>query len=161
MALPLAPRGPPVHGLDILPGYAAPIHPGDFGQGEKIGYSPRMASNPQCRPRARARRAGAALAFALSTGLSACSSLGDNLPAAIGLPQGAPERPAAQPEFLPVHEMPAPRDMKPLTEQERKKVEADLKEARDRQERRAGKASLKHPAEKSAAEGQRSGKSPD
>jgi len=87
--------------------------------------------------------------------------MGDNLPAPIGLPQGAPERPAAQLEFLPVHDLPPARDAKPLTEAERKKLEADLKEARDHQERRTGKASLKRPAEKSSAEGQPSAKSPD
>jgi hypothetical protein len=139
--------------LDILPGYAPAIHPGDFGQGVKIGYSARMASNPQCRRRAPARRAGAVLAFALATSLGACSSLGDNLPAPLGLPQGTPERPAVQPEFQPVHEMPPPRDTKPLTEPERKKLEVDLVEIRERQERRTGKPSLKQPAEKSSAEG--------
>jgi hypothetical protein len=87
--------------------------------------------------------------------------LGDNLPAPIGLPRGTPERPATQLEFLPVHEMPAPRDTKPLTEAERKKLEADLVEARERQERRTGKASLKQPAEKSSAEGHTPAKSGD
>jgi hypothetical protein len=97
----------------------------------------------------------------LAAGLGACSSLGDNLPAPLGLPQGAPERPAVQREFLPVHEMPPARDTKPLTEPERKKLEADLVEIRDRQEQRAGKASLKQPAEKSSAEGRTPAKSPD
>jgi hypothetical protein len=127
----------------------------------KIGYSARMASNPQCRRRAPARRAGAVLALALATGLCACSSLGDNLPASLGLPQGTPARPAVQPEFLPVNDMPPARDSKPLTEPERKKLEEDLKEVRDRQGRGPGKASLKPPAEKSSAEGQPSPKSPD
>jgi hypothetical protein len=127
----------------------------------KIGYSARMASNPQCRRRAPARRAGAVLTFALASSLGACSSLGDNLPAPFGLPQGVPERPAVQPEFQPVHEMPPPRDTKPLTEPERKKLEADLVEIRDRQERRTGKASLKQPAEKSSAEGRTSAKPSD
>lgn len=120
-----------------------------------------MASNPQCRRRAHACRAGTVLVFALAGGLCACSSVGDNLPAPLGLPQGAPERPAVQPEFLPVHDLPPARDTKPLTEAERKKLEADLKEVRDHQERAAGKAPLKQPAEKSATEGRSSGKSPD
>ncbi|HXN42933.1 MAG TPA: hypothetical protein VN917_01705, partial [Xanthobacteraceae bacterium] len=77
------------------------------------------------------------------------------------LPRGTPERPAVQPEFQPVHEMPPPRDTKPLTEPERKKLEADLKEIRDRQERRTGKASLKQPAEKSSAEGRTPAKPSD
>jgi len=125
----------------------------------KIGYSVRMASNPQCRRRAPARLAGAVLA--LAAGLGACSSFGDNLPAPLGLPQNAPERPAVQPEFLSIHEMPPARDTKPLTESERKKLEADLKEVRDRQEHRADKASLKQPKEKSSAEGRTPAKSPD
>jgi hypothetical protein len=99
--------------------------------------------------------------LALAAGLGACSSLGDNLPAPLGLPQNAPERPAVEREFLPVHETPPARDTKPLTESERKKLEADLKEIRDRQEHRAGKASLKQPTEKSSAEGRTPAKSPD
>ena len=101
------------------------------------------------------------LAFPLASALCACSSLGNNLPAPLGLPEGAPERPAIQREFLPVHEMPPPRETKPLTEQERKKLEADLVEIRDRQERRSGKASLKQAVEKSSPEGQTSPKPPD
>jgi hypothetical protein len=121
-----------------------------------------MASNPQrYYPRAHAAGAGTVLALALAAGLCACSSLGDNLPAPFGLPQGVPERPAAEREFLPVHDMPPPRDAKTLSEQERKKIEADLKEARDRQERRTGKASLKQPAEKSPPDGKTSTKSSD
>ena len=77
--------------------------------------------------------------------------MGDNLPAPIGLPQGVPERPAVEREFLPVHDMPPARDTKPLSDAERKKVEADLKEVRDRQEQQVGKASLKRGTEKSAA----------
>ena len=99
--------------------------------------------------------------LALATGLCACSSLGDNLPAQLGLPQGAPARPPVEREFLPVHDMPPPRETKTLSEQERKKVEADLVEARDRQERRTGKSSLKKPAEKSSADGKASTKSSD
>jgi hypothetical protein len=128
-----------------------------------------MASNPQRCRRACARRGGSVLALALSVALCACSSLGDNLPAPLGLPEGAPERPAVEREFLPVHEMPPPRDTKPLDEQERKKLEAELKEARDRQVQAVGKSSLKQPAqksskkpaEKSSAEGRPPGKSSD
>ena len=65
-------------------------------------------------------------------------------------------------EFLPVHEMPPARDTKPLSEAERKQLETDLKEVRDRQERHAGtpasktkpqKSARKRPGEKSSAEG--------
>ena len=90
--------------------------------------------------------------------MCACSSLGDNLPAPVGLPQNTPARPALQPEYLPVHDMPPARDTKTLTDPERKKIEADLVEVRDRQERGAGKPpskqrAEKQPPEKSAAEG--------
>ena len=57
-------------------------------------------------------------------------------------------------EFLPVHEMPPTRDTKPLTEAERKQLETDLKEVRDRQERHAGKPASKAKPEKSGASAQ-------
>ena len=128
-----------------------------------------MASNPQRNRRAPARRGGSVVALAWSTALCACSSLGDNLPAPLGLPEGAPERPAVEREFLPVHDMPQPRDTKPLSEQERKKLEVELKETRDRQEQAVRKNSLKQPAqksskkpaEKSSPERRTSGKSSD
>ncbi len=120
-----------------------------------------MGSNPHGRRGGAARGAGAVLVIALATSLCACSSLGDSLPAPLGLPQSVPERPAVQPEFLPVHDMPPPRDTKPLTEKERKQLEADLREIRDRQGRRDGKPSSKQPAEKSPEEGRPAAKSPD
>jgi hypothetical protein len=106
----------------------------------------------------------------LASALCACSSLGDNLPAPLGLPQDAPARPAVQPEFLAIHDMPPARDTKPLSEPERKKLEADLREVRERQEHataktgkvsKPGKASLKQGAEKSLDESRGSRKSSD
>ncbi len=101
---------------------------------------------------ARGRSLGAALALALAGGTGACSSLGDNLPASLGPPANAPERPDVAPEFLPVHDLPPPRATKPLSAEERKKLESELVEARDRQERRTGKSSLKEEAQKSSKE---------
>jgi hypothetical protein len=136
----------------------------------KISFTGRTASRLERRRRVRRHVAAAALAILSFGGLGACSSMGDNLPAPIGLPQGAPERPATEREFLPVHEMPPARDTKPLSEAERKQLETDLKEVRDRQERHVGKpaskaspekSARKRPAEKSSAEGRAGTKSSD
>ena len=86
---------------------------------------------------------GSALAVLAAMGLAACSSfgdkigdkIGDTLPAAAGgLPSGVPARPETAPDFVPVGDTPPPRDLKTLTEAERKKLEADLVTMRDRQE---------------------------
>jgi hypothetical protein len=96
----------------------------------------------------------------LAIGLAGCSSLTslgnraedlgnkveDSLPASVGgLPSDVPARPAVQSDFVPVGNTPPRRDLKTLTEDERKKLEADLVTLRDRQE---GKTS--HPKEKPA-----------
>jgi hypothetical protein len=101
-----------------------------------------------------------AAAVVLVIGLAACSSvtslgnkvedLGnkveDSLPASVGgLPSDVPARPAVEPDFVPVGNTPPRRDLKTLTEDERKKLESDLVTLRDRQE---GKTS--HPKEKPA-----------
>lgn len=95
---------------------------------------------------------GTAVAL-LAIGLAACSSLTsagnkleDALPSSVGgLPSDVPARPAVQPDFVPVGDTPPRRDLKTLTEDERKKLESDLVTLRDRQE---GKTS--HPKEKPA-----------
>jgi len=106
------------------------------------------------KPGGRGRAVGMGTALAvLAVGLAACSSLTslgnkveDSLPAAAGgLPSDVPARPAVQPDFVPVGDTPPRRDLKTLTEDERKKLEADLVTLRDRQE---GKTS--HPKEKPA-----------
>ena len=67
--------------------------------------------------------------------------IADHLPNAVGgLPENAPERAAVQPEFPAVHDMPPARDTKPLTAEERKKLEAELAAARDKQETETGTA---------------------
>jgi hypothetical protein len=97
---------------------------------------------------------GSALVVLATMGLAACSSfgdkigdkIGDTLPAAAGgLPSGVPARPETAPDFVPVGDTPPPRDLKTLTEAERKKLEADLVTLRDRQE---GKTS--HPQEQTS-----------
>lgn len=51
----------------------------------------------------------------------------------IGEPEGTPERPDNPPAFPAVHDMPPPRESKPLTEEERKKLSAELEAVRSRQ----------------------------
>ena len=84
---------------------------------------------------------GAAVAV-LAIGLAACSSvtslgnkIEDTLPASVGgLPSDVPARSPTQGDFVPVGDTPPQRDLKTLTEEERKKLEADLVTLRDRQE---------------------------
>ena len=108
--------------------------------------------------------AGATLAALAAIGLAACSSfgdkigdkIGDTLPAAAGgLPSDVPARPATAPEFVPVGDMPPSRDLKTLTEPERKKLEADLVTLRERQEGKTShpqeqKEQTSHPQEKTS-----------
>jgi hypothetical protein len=106
------------------------------------------------KPGARGHAVGMGTAVAvLAIGLAACSSvtslsnkLEDSLPSSVGgLPSDVPARPAVESDFVPVGNTPPRRDLKTLTEDERKKLEADLVTLRDRQE---GKTS--HPKEKPA-----------
>jgi hypothetical protein len=71
--------------------------------------------------------------------LASCTStLSELPPQAGGLPEGAPERPANTLPYPAVHDMPPPRSTAVLTEEEKKKVEAELAAMRDQQARRAG-----------------------
>ncbi len=74
--------------------------------------------------------------------LSACSTnIGDTLPANVGgLPASAPERPAEVQAYPAVHEMPPPRPVRMLDDDQQQKLEKDLKAARDRQEKLNPKA---------------------
>lgn len=64
--------------------------------------------------------------------LGACSAPIADLPV-IGLPAGAPARPAEAPAYPAVHNMPAARSDPTLTADQQAKVEDDLKAARARQ----------------------------
>jgi hypothetical protein len=78
------------------------------------------------------------MGLGLAMALAGCSSsaIEDKLPTSMGgLPAAAPARPAVAPEFLPVHDLPQARDVKPLSDEQRKKLEADLTLVRTRQER--------------------------
>ncbi len=80
-------------------------------------------------------------AVLLAVGLAACASTVADLPPQVGgLPAGTPERSAQPPAYPAVHDMPPPRPNTVLTEEERKKTEADLKALRDRQEKQAAEA---------------------
>jgi len=109
----------------------------------------------QVRPGARGHPVGMALAAVVAVGLAACSAMGDkigdSLPvAAGGLPSDAPARSATQPDFVPVGDTPPRRDLKPLTEDERKRLEADLVTLRDRQEGKMSRSQEKRAPSTSA-----------
>jgi hypothetical protein len=79
-----------------------------------------------------------ALVCAGSILLVSCSTVLSEAPTQVGgLPSGTPERPAVAPEYPAVHEMPPPRATAVLTEEEKKKVEAELAAMRAAQARRA------------------------
>jgi hypothetical protein len=81
-----------------------------------------------------------------AAGLSACASISEKIAStasempAIGLPAGAPERPADPPAYPAVHDMPPPRTDVVLTGIEQQKLEDDLVAARNRQQGIAGTA---------------------
>jgi hypothetical protein len=71
--------------------------------------------------------------------LAGCASTLSEMPSQVGgLPEGAPERPANSLPYPAVHDMPPPRSTAVLTEEEKKKVEAELAAMREQQARRAG-----------------------
>jgi hypothetical protein len=73
--------------------------------------------------------------LALALSLGACVATVADLPPAVGgLPAGTPG------VYPAVHDMPPPRPNTVLTEEERKKAEADLKALRERQEKQAAAA---------------------
>jgi hypothetical protein len=79
-----------------------------------------------------------ALIGAGAIGLTACSSVLSEMPSQMGgLPAGTPPRPEAAPAYPAVNDMPPPRSAAVLTEEERKKVEAELAAMRAEQGRRA------------------------
>jgi hypothetical protein len=81
---------------------------------------------------------GLGLVCAGSIFLVSCSTMMSEMPTqAGGLPAGTPERPAVAPEYPAVHDMPPPRATAVLTEEEKKKVEAELAAMRAAQAKRA------------------------
>jgi hypothetical protein len=69
--------------------------------------------------------------------LAGCASTVDSLPEKLGgLPATAPPRPAEQPAYPNVYAIDAPREVKPLTAPEQRKLETDLLAARESQKER-------------------------
>lgn len=86
----------------------------------------------------RAGRASAAVGLALLGALlGGCSIPLSDLPV-VGLPAGAPARPAEQAAYPAVHDIPAARTEQPLDPADQAKMESDLVKARERQAAAAG-----------------------
>jgi hypothetical protein len=104
-------------------------------------YSRRMSKSPRSRGWNQRRFTHFLLGFALvSAGagsLASCASMAQLPVSAGGMPQDAPKRPQTAPAFPAVHDMPPPRKSAVLTEEEKKKVEAELAVVRAQQARRA------------------------
>ena len=78
------------------------------------------------------------MAGLVATAAASCTTTLSNLPSQVGgLPQGTPERSATPPAYPAVHDMPPPRTAVVLSEDEKKKVEAELAAMRADQARRA------------------------
>ena len=98
-------------------------------------------------------RRASVVVLAVALVLAACSSSQsfegmEGLPPSLGgLPTDAPARPAKPYQYPAVHDMPPPRSVKTLSDEELRKVEKDLTAARDRQEKEAGTAAAPAPAE--------------
>jgi hypothetical protein len=73
-----------------------------------------------------------ALAIVCATALSGCSIPIADLPL-IGVPSNAPAREESPPAYMPVHDVPPPRDEAVPTVDEQKKMRDDLLTARDKQ----------------------------
>lgn len=68
----------------------------------------------------------------LGIALGGCASTIADAPL-LGLPANTPARPATPAEYLPVHDIPAPRQERVLDQAQRDELEKDLLAARDRQ----------------------------
>lgn len=66
----------------------------------------------------------------LSLALAGCSSIADA--PLIGVPASAPARPQTPAPYLPVHDMPPPRDNDPMSVADQTRVEKELSQARER-----------------------------
>jgi hypothetical protein len=89
--------------------------------------------------------------LAAVAGLAGCASVSERIAGAasempvIGLPTGAPARPAEQLAYPAVHDMPPPREAAVLNEVEQKKLENELVAARDAQRGASGAPAAQKP----------------
>jgi hypothetical protein len=89
-------------------------------------------------------RLAAALTLVALATAGCTSQLGD-----LAEPAETPARPASAPAFPAVHDMPAARDTKPLTAEERQRISDELSVIRDRQEAETADAgSAKKPRDR-------------
>ena len=142
------PSSAPLHCLDILKGYP---RLGPSYHLPRAQHRHRLAKMSKLTRLGRGARQfnlgapGLMLALAGALMLSSCANttnmgnnLGTELPTAIGgMPATAPEPPQTAPEFPAVHDMPPPRNTKVMTEEEKKRVEAELALMREQQAKRA------------------------
>ena len=93
-------------------------------------------------------------ALALAVVLCGCSSgaIIDKLPGDMGEPANAPARPATPYAYPAVHDIPPPRAIPTMSEDQQIKLEKDLEAARDKQETRE-KASAKAGQDPNAQDG--------
>lgn len=80
----------------------------------------------------RVKLAGWAVISVLSLAAGGCASTVADAPL-VGLPANTPARPATPGQYLPVHDLPAPREETVLNPQQQDQLEKDLAAARDRQ----------------------------
>jgi len=103
------------------------------GRVEQVRVKKRRRSGTNGERRSRAAAAGfAAGLIMVCAALSGCSIPVADLPG-IGLPANAPARSETPQPYLPVHDVPPPRDETVLTADEQKKTQSDLLNARDKQ----------------------------
>ena len=72
------------------------------------------------------------LALALGLPMGGCASTIADMPM-VGMPTGAPARPAQPGEYLPVHDLPTSREGTAMAPADQVKMQAELTAARDRQ----------------------------
>ncbi|HVZ53876.1 MAG TPA: hypothetical protein VG986_18050 [Pseudolabrys sp.] len=118
----------------------------------------------------------AALALAGALTLSGCGAAGSSMeqlpPTLGGLPAAAPARPATPYQYPAVHDMPPPRETRPMSDEDVLKAEKDLEAVRDRQEqhkgggkppaarKKAAPAAKEHPADTKKRENTGAGTNP-